>query len=157
MLIKSYSYYFFEVLSGTLLSVPGMLALLFVAAGLGIFLFLKSPGNTRRYQLSGILLLAGLIGLTVVFYSTEIDFEQSDELLLTAKEFADDADCGRALTSWTTSGIGLTNPCKQGCYRGLTTRQQLRMRHFPPWPESRREFQCWVRKQPVMAPAGTPE
>ena len=150
MLIKGYSFYFFNALSATWLGWPGILSMLCLAGALLVFFSFKSNRLLRSRLASGLLVLS--VGLfTLGFYTAIYNVKQEGDFLHIAKEFPDDQDCGAAWTSWHPAGAGLLNPCKKGCYRGTTFQQQTTMVHFPPWPLTRREIQCWVRTPPAVA------
>jgi len=125
-----------------------------IAAALVIGAFFAArifAGKSTQWLLGArvMLLLSALAVLVVNFYNTVLEIPQGTDLLAVAKEFPDDADCGKAWTGFIPAGIGLPNPCKKGCYRGINTRQQLRVRGLLPEPEYNREFQCFVRKDPA--------
>ncbi|MGI9308064.1 MAG: hypothetical protein ACR2P6_02305 [Gammaproteobacteria bacterium] len=112
---------------------------------------MKKRDDSARSRTVGALATLALVLSTVGFYTAIYDVEQEADFLQIAKEYPDDKDCGSAWTHWFPAGSGLVNPCKKGCYRGTTLRQQIKMVNFPPWPVTRREIQCWVRKPTAVA------
>lgn len=149
MLIQDYFYYFNQIASAALRTLPGIAAVVLLLLAIILLIFYRPGPGLRRFLPAAV---AGVIALgvfAVSFYGAIYEYDVPDERALQMRENADDEECGRAWTVWISSGIGLSNPCEKGCYRGITTRQQMRMVGFPPWPENRREFQCWVRKGPT--------
>jgi hypothetical protein len=152
MLIQDYFYYFNQIASIALQSLAGVAAILLALAALFLVFFYRRGLGPKRYIPAAITGLFALVIFTVTFYGVVYEYELPTERRLQMRENANDEECGTAWTIWITSGIGLSNPCEKGCYRGITLQQQARMTGFPPWPENRREFQCWVRKGPAPIP-----
>ena len=149
MLIQNYFHYFFQIATNALTTLSGVIALLLFLAGILAFFFFRSGVGWKKFLPTSALILLAAVVFAFSFYNSIYEFEQPTTRLSALKEFPDDADCGTAWTPWISSGIGLSNPCEKGCYRGLTLRQQMRMVGLPPWPENRREFQCWKRQGPA--------
>ena len=150
MLIQNYFYYFFQIALVALQSLSGVIAVLFLVVGL-VTLLRRGTGtntNSARYLLAVGLMTVGIAIFFAAFYTSVYQYDQSLTRMQELKEYTTDEDCGTGWTPWITSGVGLSNPCEKGCYRGLTTQQEMRMVGFPPWPENRRAFQCWVRQGP---------
>ena len=92
------------------------------------------------------LLAIALIIYTVAFYSAEYEFDERPEQFDELFSGEERVDCGTSWTNWIDQTQGLSNPCPEGCYRGVTITKKYRMRGiFPPWPQSKRELQCWTR------------
>ena len=148
MLIQNYFYYFSQIALVALQSLPGVIAVLLLIAGL-VLLFQRGMGTkSARYLLAVGLMTVGIAVFFGAFYMSVYQYDQPLTRMQELKEFATDEDCGTGRTPWITSGVGLSNPCEKGCYRGVTMQQEMRMVGFPPRPENRREFQCWVRQGP---------
>lgn len=148
MLIQNYFYYFSQIALVALQSLPGVIAVLLLIAGLVPLLQRGMGTKSARYLLAVGLMTVGIAIFFGAFYMSVYQYDQPLTRMQELKEFATDEDCGTGWTPWITSGVGLSNPCEKGCYRGMTTQQEMRMVGFPPWPENRREFQCWVRQGP---------
>lgn len=143
MLIKGYLHYLLNAASAAWITIPGLLSILLLIAGIGVLVFLSRKG--LKVWLAPALLVASAGSFTIAIYTAAYEIEQEYDYRAVAKEFPTDADCGAVWTNWFPAGAGLINPCGKGCYRGATLRQQMKMFHFPPWPKMRREIQCWVR------------
>jgi hypothetical protein len=149
MLIQDYFYYFNQIAVAALQSLIGIGAILLLLGALLLLIFFRPGHGLTRYMPAAGAGALAVILFTVSFYGSVYEYELSTERRLQMRENPDDEDCGVAWTVWITSGVGLSNPCEKGCYRGIAVQQQMRMTGFPPWPENRREFQCWVRKGPL--------
>jgi hypothetical protein len=53
-------------------------------------------------------------------------------------------DCGTAWTGWVDVGGSVGNPCPSACTRGAELGQSLRAVGFPPRPQVKHKFQCWL-------------
>jgi hypothetical protein len=148
VLIQNYFYYFSQIALVALQSLPGVIAVLLLVAGLVPLLKRGTGTNSARYLLAVGLMTLGIAIYFGAFYTSVYQYDQPLTRMQELKEHATDEDCGTGWTPWITSGVGLSNPCEKGCYRGMTRQQEMRMVGFPPWPENRREFQCWVRQGP---------
>lgn len=144
MLNQHYFFYVWKVASAGLTSMPGMVSILLLVAALAT-LFLLSSGSRLRTPGFWLLLLGAIAAFTLAFRGATYSFvEDPDSLDIPA--LAGEPDCGTVWSAWIRSGYGMGNPCPVGCYRGKIVNKQLRMRGLPPWPEYRREMQCWARE-----------
>ena len=147
MLTQDYAYYLFRILMAGLPSLPGILMVLFLlGAFISLAVFKPSRPKLRAYAFWLSLLASALLAVFIL-YTASFEFEeQSDTLSETGlPDLA--SSCGTGWTNWTKAGYGMGNPCPKGCYRGLTLRKQLKMSGFPPWPQYRRELQCWTNEE----------
>jgi hypothetical protein len=143
MLIHDYSYYLYQLMSGAFAEPLGILALmLFGSAILILWLFRKTNWRSRAFWL---LLLISVVTYGLSFRNTIYEYDERPETLVIDSLPPGEPDCGTAWTGFIRSGQGYGNPCPQGCFRGKVLRKQLRMRGIPPWPEYKREMQCWKR------------
>jgi len=144
MLIQNYSFYLYKLLIAAVQSPMGILAVLLLLAGFGLAFWLKRERSYRLPAIVGVQLL-GLVLLWLAFGNAIYEFDERPESLVIESLPAGEPDCGTVWAAFIRSGYGQPNPCPAGCYRGKVLRKQMRMRGMPPWPEYRREFQCWVR------------
>ena len=150
MLINHYSFYILKLLQAGLLSPLGMLSVALLLAAFTSRFVIKQKSLLRTSLFWGLLLvLLGLQG--TAFYTSVYEFDERPETLSFETLPKGEPNCGSAWTSWLKAGYGISNPCPKGCYRGLVTRKQLGMSGFPPWPNYRREMQCWHRDPQVQA------
>ena len=144
MLIQNYAYYLWKITSAGLLSLPGMLSVLLLVAAVATLKLLKSGGALRTAAF-WLILIAAVGSFVVAFNNAVYDFDENPDSLVIPGLPAGEPDCGTAWSGGIRGGYGMGNPCPQGCYRGKVVNKQLRMRGMPPWPQYRRELQCWVR------------
>ena len=145
MLIQNFYYYLSVILIAGLWSAIGIAAILLISASIAVLLV---PGmSTSRVRLPTFwtLISAGLVCVGIAFYTSVYEFDEHPETLVIDSLPPGEPNCGTATTHWTKAAYGIGNPCPSGCYRGLTLKKELRLTGFPPWPEYRRELQCWTR------------
>ncbi|MEE4186191.1 MAG: hypothetical protein V2J12_10515 [Gammaproteobacteria bacterium] len=142
MLHTDYSYFLFRIVGASLLSVPGIITVALVLAALLVWRG-RVPGRWRGIAAGGALLLAGACFVLAFMNAVYTYDEQPDTLVI--PELAGTPTCGTAVSGWIRGGYGMGNPCPAGCFRGKILMKQMRMRGLPPWPEYRREMQCWAR------------
>jgi hypothetical protein len=147
MLVQDYSYYLYKLLLGGIFSLAGMLIVLFLVGAFAALELLKTRNPRIRMPAFWSLMALAVIALVVSFYTSFYEFEEHPETLVFEGLPLGAPDCGTAWTGWIKGAYGISNPCPWGCYRGIVLRKQLRMSGFPPWPEYRRELQCWRREQ----------
>ena len=145
MLLKNYFFYFSNVFYAGMFSIWGGLALLLLTALLAVFFLPALRAAAYRARLLQLLTVGSLITLGFAFYTGEYEFPEDAASLHFASLPAGEPTCGTAEHGWTKAGYGMGNPCPAGCYRGLTLRKKMRLTGFPPWPEYKRELQCWTR------------
>jgi hypothetical protein len=146
MLLQDYAFYLQQIVGAALLSLPGILSIVFLAAAIGC-VYMLNASRVRKY--GSLLLISAAIGsFWFAFHNTIYEFDEHPETLVFNALPAGAPDCGTAWSPWIDVGYGLTNSCTNGCYRGLILRKQMRLRGFPPWPQNRREYQCWVITKP---------
>lgn len=145
MLIKNFAYYLSVILFAGLWSAFGIAALLLLGAALVILLLPAFKTRSIRVPAFWTLVSAGFICLLISFYTSVYEFDEQPETLVIESLPPGEPNCGTGTTNWTKAAYGIGNPCPPGCYRGLVLRKELRLTGFPPWPEYRRELQCWVR------------
>jgi hypothetical protein len=148
LLLADYTFYLQQITSSALLSLPGILSLALLIAGI-ICSRTLSATRTRKYW-SGALIVGAMACFWFAMHNTIYEFEEHPETLVfeSLPLPAGEPDCGTTWSPWREIGYGLTNSCEFGCYRGLTLRKQMRLRGFPPWPQTRREYQCWKIVKP---------
>jgi len=146
MLLQDYAFYLQQIIVAALLSLPGILSIVLLAAIVGC-IYVLDASRVRKYS-SAILILAATGSFWFAFHNTISEFDERPETLVFEMLPAGEPDCGTAWSPWNNVGYGLTNSCTSGCYRGLVLRKQMRLRGFPPWPQNRREYQCWLVKKP---------
>jgi hypothetical protein len=150
MLINHYSFYVLKLLQAGLLSPLGLLSVALFIAAIASRLLLKQKPLLRAMGFWVLLIVSlGLQG--TAFYTAIYEFDEQPETLVFETLPQGEPDCGTAWTTWLKAGYGINNPCPKGCYRGLVARKQLGMSGFPPWPNYRREMQCWRRDTQVQA------
>jgi|GEM_PF-2073858 len=150
MLINHYSFYIMKLLQAGLLSPLGMLSLALLLAAVTSRFLIKQKSVVRTLAFWSLLVISiGLQGSA--FYTAVYEFDEQPETLVFETLPQGEPNCGTAWTSWLKAGYGISNPCPQGCYRGLVVRKQLGVSGFPPWPNYRREMQCWNRDTTVQA------
>jgi len=143
MLTQHYFYYVWKILSAGMLSLPGLLSILLLIAAIVCGMRLAHESRVRLPALW--LLLVGSAGMFLLAFNGGIySFDEKPETLEIAA-LQGEPTCGTAWSGWIRGGYGMGNPCPQGCYRGKILNKQMRMRGLPPWPEQRREMQCWAR------------
>jgi hypothetical protein len=126
---------------------PGILTLILLVGAIGsLSLFKKYRSEIRSYAFWSSFLLSLILG-TVTLYTATFEFEEHPETLTFSGLPEGEPSCGTGWTYWTKGGYGTGNPCPKGCYRGLTLRKQMSMSGFPPWPDYRRELQCWTLEE----------
>jgi hypothetical protein len=145
MLLQDYAYYFFRILVAGALTPLGLLTIAMILAAIAVFVYFGRNRIKIHASTSWILLFIGLACLIATFYSAVYEFDEQPETLAFATLPDGEPTCGVVWSNWIKSGYGLNGTCPRGCYRGLVTRKQMRMGGFPPWPEYRRELQCWTR------------
>jgi hypothetical protein len=144
MLNQHYFYYIFKISEAAMQSALGLLAVAMLIAS--VVMFYKLQRGTRLRTLSTSLSLVLAVGLfSVAFSNSVFEFDEHPETLVSELLPAGEPDCGTGWSGFIRSGNGMGNPCPAGCYRGTILRKQMRMRGLPPWPEYRREMQCWNR------------
>lgn len=145
MLLKNFWAYFVAIFVEGLGSGAGMLGLALVIFAL--VLVFAPVARDARFRGLGIqaLVIAGLALLTVAFYGAEYTFDEQPGSLAFENLPEGEPTCGTAETPWTKAAYGIGNPCEWGCYRGLVITKKMRLSGFPPWPEYKRELQCWSR------------
>jgi Ca2+/Na+ antiporter len=148
MLSRDLSFFSQQILIESLQSMWALLALVLLVMVVFVSRILGNEAQRWHTTARAFLTCAALALLIFNFYNTTVEIPESLELLEIAKEHPDDADCGTAQTGFIPAGVGLLNPCKAGCYRGITLRRTMRVRGLVPRPEYSREFQCWVRRSP---------
>lgn len=142
MLHTDYSYFLFRILGASLLSLQGSIAVVLLLAALLIWRG-RLLTRWRGAATGGALLLAGGCFVLAFVNSVYTYDERPDTLVI--PELAGTPTCGTAVSGWIRDGYGMGNPCPPGCFRGKVLMKQMRMRGLPPWPEYRRELQCWAR------------
>jgi len=140
VLHTDYSYFLFRILGASVLSLPGVLSIVLLVAAL---LLWRSHAPWARPAAAGALLLA--TGCFVLAFTSSVYTYDEQPDMLVIPELAGTPTCGTAVSGWIRGGYGMGNPCPAGCFRGKVLMKQLRMRGLPPWPEYRRELQCWTR------------
>jgi hypothetical protein len=145
MLTQDYSYFLLRILEDAALSFAGLLSIVLLVGAIGALYGLKVSRPNIRLPVFWSLLLAGSVSFMLAFYSATYEFEEHPEQLVFDSLPEGAPDCGTAWTGWLKSGYGISNPCPKGCYRGLVLRKKLSMNGFPPWPQYKRELQCWRR------------
>lgn len=145
MLIKNFLYYLSVILLAGLESAIGMVAIILITGAVIVLMLPAARHLKLRTPAVWALLTSGILCMTVAFYTAVYEFDEHPEILAIDSLPDGEPDCGTATTSWTKAAYGIGNPCPQGCYRGLVLRKELRLTGFPPWPEYRRELQCWAR------------
>lgn len=144
MLTHDYSFYFLKLAFAALFEPFGLLAIVFLCLGSAAWVLLK--GKQWRLTACFSATVLGLIVYWQAFGNAIYEYDEQPETLVIQSIPAGEPDCGTAWTGFIKSGYGVGNPCPAGCYRGIVLRKQLRMRGLlPPWPEYRREMQCWIR------------
>lgn len=144
MLIQHYAYYLWKITSAGLLSLPGILSILLLITAVAALRVL-SRGGLLRTAVFWLLLIAAVASFVVAFNNAVYDFDEDPDSLVIPGLPAGEPDCGEVWSGWIRGGYGMGNPCPKGCYRGKVVSKQMRMRGLPPWPEYRRELQCWAR------------
>jgi hypothetical protein len=144
MLNQHYFYYVFKIAEAALQSALGLLAvaLLIVAV---VALFKLQRGTRLRNWSAGVSIVLAVGVFSMAFGNAVYEFDEHPETLISELLPAGEPDCGTGWSGFIRSGNGMGNPCPAGCYRGNILRKQMRMRGLPPWPEYRREMQCWNR------------
>jgi len=145
MLIRDYSYYLYELALAALAEPLGILALLLLALAIVVLWWFKQA--SWRLAASWCLLLAGAIVFGIAFSNAVYEYDEQPETYVIESLPPGEPDCGTAWSGFIESGQGYGNPCPKGCFRGKVLRKQLRMRGIPPWPQYRREMQCWKRTE----------
>ena len=144
MLNQHYFYYVFKISEAAFLSALGLLALAMLIVAVVALSKLQRGTWLRRFSTGVSIVLA--IGLFFTAFGNAVyEFDEQPETLISELLPAGEPDCGTGWSGFIRSGNGMGNPCPVGCYRGTILRKQMRMRGFPPWPEYRREMQCWKR------------
>jgi hypothetical protein len=150
MLTNHYSFYILKLLQAGLLSPLGMLSVALLLAAFTSRFVIKQKSVVRTSLFWALLIVSlGLQG--TAFYTAVYEFDERPETLSFETLPKGEPNCGTAWTDWLKAGYGISNPCPKGCYRGLVARKQLGVSGFPPWPNYRREMQCWYRDPPVQA------
>lgn len=150
MLNQHYFYYVFKISETAIQSVLGLLAIAILIAA--IFILIKFPrGAQFRLLSTNISILIAVILFSFAFSNAVYDFDEQPETLISELLPTGEPDCGTAWTGFRDTGNGIGNPCTWGCQRGKVLRKQMRMRGFPPWPQYRREMQCWTRDSDDIA------
>lgn len=144
MLNQGYFYYIFKIAEAAIQSALGLLAIAILIAATIMLFKLQRGTLLRKLSMSSSILLA-LILFSVAFNNAIYEFDEHPETLISDLLPAGDLDCGASWTGFRDSGNGIGNFCPAGCYRGIVLRKQMRMRGIPPWPQYRREIQCWTR------------
>ena len=146
MLVQPYYYYLFKILGVTVTSFIGIVSLLLIVSAPFLSQWVATRKADLRKPAQRTIVVAGLALFTVGFYSSEYEFDERPELFSDLIPADESSDCGTEWTFWIGGAKGLENPCPLNCYRGVTVTKKLRMRGiFPPWPQTRREMQCWQR------------
>ena len=145
MLIQDYSYYLYKLMVDAAFSLVGIISILLLMGAIAALVSLKSSRPKLRVPAFGFLLIAAIVGFGVAFYSASYEFEEYPEQLVFDTLPEGEPDCGTKWTGWIKGGYGISNPCPQGCYRGMVLRKKISMTGFPPWPSYKRELQCWRR------------
>lgn len=145
MLIKGYSYYFNMLATEALLSVLGILSVVVLLAAI-VMAMRAAPGKGNRFLLTGLPLAVILFGFA--FYGTEVTYDEQPELLAGTRVDLSSQyeDCGIQETRWQNGSLGMGNICGQGCFRGNTVEQKMKMSGFPPAMMTKRAIQCWKRE-----------
>ncbi len=145
MLNQHYFYYVFKIAEAAVQTALGLLAVaLLIAAVIALF---KLQQGTRLRTLSvAVPMVIALILFSIAFSNAVYEFDEHPETLVSELLPAGEPDCGTGWSGFIRSGNGMGNPCPAGCYRGIILRKQMRLRGLPPWPEYRREMQCWNRE-----------
>ena len=143
MLNNDYSYFFIKIAGAGLTSLAGAASVLLVV----VWLILLLWGRDWRWRLpavsSALLLAVGCFVLA--FMNAVYTYDEQPGTLVIPSLPMGEPSCGTALSGWIRGGYGMGNPCPPGCFRGKIMMKQMRMRGLPPWPEYRREMQCWAR------------
>jgi hypothetical protein len=147
MLVQDYSYYLYKLLLSGIFSIAGIVFVLSLLGAVYALIFLKAGSPRIRLLAFWSLLILAVIVLLVSFYTSVYEFEERPETLVFAELPLGEPTCGTAWTNWIKGAYGINNPCPSGCYRGVVLRKQLRMSGLPPWPEYKRELQCWRRDE----------
>lgn len=143
MLTQNYAYYLWKIFSAGMLSPAGLFSLLLLLVAV-VLLFTLDRSKRIRHVAAALLLVAAIGACASAFTGAVYTFEEDPDSL-DIPALAGEPTCGTAWTGWIRSGYGIGNPCQRGCFRGKVVNKQMRMRGLPPWPEYRRELQCWVR------------
>ena len=144
MLIQNYTYYLWKIISAGLLTLPGILSVVLLIVAV-VALKQLDAASKLRVPAFWLILIVAIGSFVVAFNNAVYDFDEDPDSLVIATLPEGEPDCGTAWSGWIRGGYGMGNPCGLGCYRGKVVNKQLRMRGLPPWPEYRRELQCWVR------------
>ena len=144
MFSQNYSYYVFKIASAGLISLAGVLSIICLIAAV-LILFRMSSASRARLPLFSSMILAALVLFAFGFNGATYRFDERPETLVIESLPSGKPDCGTAWSAFITSGFGMGNPCKKGCYRGRVINKEMRMRGFPPMPQYRRELECWTR------------
>ncbi|MDP6437725.1 MAG: hypothetical protein QF790_10560 [Gammaproteobacteria bacterium] len=146
MLLQDYAFYFYRILAAGMLTPLGLLAIILLLAAISACIYFRRGRTNIQAFSAWVLLVAGMACLVTAFYSAVYEFDEQPESLAFDTLPKGEPTCDSAWSKWIKSGYGLNNNCPKGCYRGLVLRKQMRMGGFPPWPEYRRELQCWARE-----------
>jgi len=144
MLIHEYLWYYAKILQAGLTTLPGIAALLALAAAIYVMFAVKS--DNKSLIVTG-LIIGFLVLQVVTLYTARYEFVETDEFVSIAKTHPDDEDCGVVVGKWFGGAVGLFNACPKGCYRGATIKKTMRFTDFPPWPRYQRTTQCWKRSE----------
>jgi hypothetical protein len=145
MLTQNYLYYIFKISEAAIQSALGLISVVLLIAAV-VALFRLQRGTWLRTLSASISMILAITFFSMAFANGIFEFDEHPETLISELLPAGEPDCGAAWSGFISGGSGLGgNPCPAGCYRGLVLRKQMRMRGLPPWPETRREMQCWTR------------
>lgn len=145
MLINDYTYFLLKIIGAGLLSAAGIASLVLL---LSAILWVSVLGKTRafRFSIFWTLALLACIAFGFAFTGAVYVYDERPETLVIESLPEGEPSCGVAQSGWIRSGYGMGNPCPRGCYRGKILGKEMRMRGFPPWPQYRRQMQCWTRE-----------
>lgn len=144
MLTQNYTFYVQKMLGEAVVTWQGLLAIVVFALALVVLLW-SSRAIRYRVALFWLGVLASVALFVVASLNAVYTFDERPETLVIETLPDGEPTCGTAWAGWIRSGYGMGNPCPAGCLRGKVLNKQMRMRGFPPWPEFRREMQCWAR------------
>ena len=146
MLIHPYPYYLSKILGITFMSLLGILAIVLLVGALILWRVSKTRQSVAAKRTGWAISAIAVIPFVIAFYSAEYEFDERPEQFQALFPQDQLVDCGTSWTNWIRGAMGLSNPCPEDCYRGATVTKKFRMGGiYPPWPETKREIQCWKR------------
>ena len=143
MLNNDYSYFLFRIVGAGALSLPGMVSMALLLAA--VVIAVRHTWGRWRLPAAGAALVLAAGCFSLAFLNAVYTYDEQPDSLVIPSLPPGEPTCGTAVSGWIRGSYGMGNPCPPGCYRGKILTKQMRMRGLPPWPQYRREMQCWKR------------